>query len=367
MPYSFYLFSEIKPFIQDVDKKQILSEFSDLVKNLSLDFENEDSYEENLQQFKEKCLIGENDSYLCSLIRQDSVIEFIQYITKNSININSSVKHSIFETNIFLIQNQPTTLIEYATFFGSIEIFQYLYFNNAQVNESLWLYAIHSDNAEIIHLLEQYKIEPKDKTYIECFKESIKCHNNNVANYIYDNLVIYKNNKENLLLYGYQYDNYEFLPNDFKIIRSQNDCVKLTIPPSITKIEKMVFYDSNRLKKITEVVIPPSVVSIKFGAFIGCSYLINIEIPSSVKKIGSRAFSGCSSLVNIEIPSSVEVIKSYAFIDCWSLKEVVIPSSVTSIQDGAFYNCRSLVKAIIPPSVIFVGNYVFDGCNSLSK
>lgn len=84
-----------------------------MFRKILLDFENEDSYEENLQQFKEKCLIGENDSYLCSLIRQDSVIEFIQYITKNNININSSVKHSIFETNIFLIQNQPTTLIDF--------------------------------------------------------------------------------------------------------------------------------------------------------------------------------------------------------------------------------------------------------------
>ena len=76
-----------------------------------------------------------------------------------------------------LISQQPT-LIEYASFFGSIEIYQFLNFNNVLLRPRLWYYSIHSKNAEIIHLLEENNIIPNDKSYIKCFEESIKCHHN---------------------------------------------------------------------------------------------------------------------------------------------------------------------------------------------
>ena len=95
---------------------------------------------------------------------------------------------SIFETNPFLIKRKAS-LIEYAAFFGSIQIFKYLQLNNVELTPSLWLYAIHCNNPEIIHLLEENHVIPEDKSYFECYKESIKCHHNNIANYIKDNLI----------------------------------------------------------------------------------------------------------------------------------------------------------------------------------
>lgn len=54
----------------------------------------------------------------------------------------------------------------------------------------MWLYnAFHSERAELIHLLEEYKVDPQGGKYLGSFEESIKCHHNNNANYIESNLI----------------------------------------------------------------------------------------------------------------------------------------------------------------------------------
>lgn len=75
-------------------------------------------------------------------------------------------------------------------FLCSVQIFQYLQINNVILKPSLWLYVIHGHNAEIVHLLEQNKIIPEDKTYEECLMESIKCHHNDFAHYFQNNYLI---------------------------------------------------------------------------------------------------------------------------------------------------------------------------------
>ena len=51
---------------------------------------------------------------------------------------------------------------------------------------SIWLYAIHSNDLELIQILEKSGIQPEDSSYKQCFEESVKCHHNNIANYIND-------------------------------------------------------------------------------------------------------------------------------------------------------------------------------------
>ena len=134
-------------------------------------------------KFDKQRQIGENHSYICNLMRNDSVEDFIVYVNKNNIPLSSTIKPSFFETNLFLSKRNPT-LIEYSAFFGAIQIFQYLKYNQVNLTPSLWLYTIHSKNPELIHLLEENNVEPNvNKTYDECLKESIKCHHNDIANY----------------------------------------------------------------------------------------------------------------------------------------------------------------------------------------
>ena len=113
--------------------------------------------------YEEKREIGENDSYICSLIREDSINDFISHISRYNISPSSIISPSIFETNLFLINNKNTSLIEYSAFFGSIQIFRYLKMKIDELKPKLWLYAIHSNNVEIINLLEDEEVPPPIK------------------------------------------------------------------------------------------------------------------------------------------------------------------------------------------------------------
>ncbi|KAK8864086.1 hypothetical protein M9Y10_011782 [Tritrichomonas musculus] len=123
---------------------------------------------------------------------------------------------------------------------------------------SLWLFAIHSNNAELIYFLEENKVYPQYNSFEACFKEAIKCHHNEIANYIKENFLpnekdddddydikiwsvkdddeiiyyderyieekIFKEErffdlekfKKNLLHYSFRYYNYEYFPDNFK-------------------------------------------------------------------------------------------------------------------------------------------------------
>ncbi|KAK8897957.1 hypothetical protein M9Y10_000201 [Tritrichomonas musculus] len=170
--------------------------------------------------FEEKRKIGENDSYICELIRNDSVEEFIQFVNRSNINIHKmKIEPSIFETNSFLMKKTPK-LNEYAAFYGSIQIIQYLNYNNVELTPSIWIYAIHSQNAEFFHFLEELKIKQPNNSYEKCLKESIKCHHNDFANYIINNLMNHNNIMrntdqkvfENIYYYGCRYHNYLYFP-----------------------------------------------------------------------------------------------------------------------------------------------------------
>ena len=126
---------------------------------------------------------GENENYICKLIREDSIDDFIIFINKSNIQLNYIIEPSIYETNSIFFKSKPS-LIEYAAFYGSIQIFNYLFSLNVDISLLIWIYAIHGANPEIIGILEtnQKPLIFKGQTfYLECFKESIKCHHNNIC------------------------------------------------------------------------------------------------------------------------------------------------------------------------------------------
>ena len=91
-------------------------------------------------------------------------------------------------------------------------------------------------------------------------------------------------------------------------------------------------------------VIPNSVTSIGYGAFLGCSGLTGIIIPNSVTSIGDRAFYDCVGLTGITIPNSVTSIGNYAFSDCSNVETLYISSAIESIGNYAFRYCSNLLE-----------------------
>ncbi|KAK8837300.1 hypothetical protein M9Y10_036730 [Tritrichomonas musculus] len=392
--YSHFFYPEIKKFIGDHGSKDIERELISINPNI-FDF------------FEEKRQEGENDTFLCSLIREDSISEFVEYVNRTNISLKSEVKSSIFETNSFLIENIKTTLIEYSAFFGSIKIFQYIRTRCGKLKPSVWLYAIHSRNVNLIHLLESLNIDPPNKDYKTCLCESIKCHHNEIADYIENNFIINddKTRKSDEILssilssHNYAYFPSVFIESDEFYYLCSNNYHKLfnlfveMRAESIEKVNSKINNNNNTAlqgavnefeiiycslltyksipnncfqanQSIRKIVIPSSVTSIGDHAFYCCESLTNVTIPSSVTSIGRYAFSWCKSLANVTFPSSITSIGDYAFSCCPKLARVIIPS-VKVIAHYTFMRCSSLIL-VAAPLVDFVEEGAFDGCKSLS-
>ena len=194
-----------------------------------------------------------------------------------------------------------------------------------------------------------------------------------------------------------------------------SEVTSVTIPDSITRIERKAFRSCDKLTSIT---IPDSVRYIGEEAFSNCERLTNITIHSSVRYIGDNAFGqddlgglgtynpsitlnkyeiglardlgfhqkvanvvipddatsiggsdymGMGRLSSIIIPNSVTFIGSSAFRNCPNLTSITIPNSVTSIGDLAFSNCGSLTSITIPNSVTSIADETFEYCDSLTS
>ena len=173
------------------------------------------------QYFEINRKTGNNSSLICELIQKDSIDEFVVYINRNNLSTSALIPESIFETNLFLLKKHPT-LIEYSAFFGSIQIFNNLRFSGAELDSSLWIYAIHGGNPDIIHLLEEIEIQQPSYTYNQCYKEAIKCHNIPIMNYMRYDLLTKKRDKDiglfSQCLPYYNFIDFCSINNDFSYI-----------------------------------------------------------------------------------------------------------------------------------------------------
>ncbi|KAK8839760.1 hypothetical protein M9Y10_031465 [Tritrichomonas musculus] len=163
--YCEYFQPEIKPFLT----QENIEKYGGKNKSLKDDKFNERMNKEIEANFYEKRQEGESDDYLCKLIRFDEIKEFVRFVEQINLSLESEIKKSIFETNQFL-DKFNVTLPEYASFFGSIKIIQYLIRKTKKVNSEIWIYSINSNNVKMIHLLEDYQIEPDLQ---QIFRESI--------------------------------------------------------------------------------------------------------------------------------------------------------------------------------------------------
>ena len=115
-------------------------------------------------------------------------------------------------------------------------------------------------------------------------------------------------------------------------------------------------YLNNNL--ITQLIIPKSVTSIKFGTFYGCKSITSVTIPNSVTSIGRSAFNRCSNLKSVVIPQSVTFIGDWTFYNCTDLTSITIPDSVKSIGKDAFLKYDTMMgrNLLLDIETIVVGN-----------
>ena len=201
--YISYLYPEMESFLPVDTKAKIEDEIRKITDN-------------DMDKFETLRDLGENHYTISKLIRDDSIEDFITYINHENIPLSSTLKDSLFETNDFLIQKSDISLIEYASFFGSIQIVRYLYTNGVDLNVDLWYSSIHSGNPDLIHFLEEENMSFDPTSFSLSFTESVKCHQINITNYL---LTIYVPNQPEkyttAFIYGLPYYNYSFFPDNF--------------------------------------------------------------------------------------------------------------------------------------------------------
>lgn len=207
--YPHYFLPEFKPFFDDILLQQIHEDIQKLNHDQPLS--------EDDPAFDLKRRNGENDNKICELIRKDSVDEFNEFVNHSNLPHTSTIEPSIFETNPFLVNKTPS-LIEYAAFCGSVNIFNFLKENLVQLTPSLWIYSIHGNKSEIIKVLDENNIKPEDESFRDVFVEAIKCHHNSIANSILNDKI---KNKISIVQKATQaiikYSNYSFFPEKFKL------------------------------------------------------------------------------------------------------------------------------------------------------
>ena len=109
--------------------------------------------------------------------------------------------------------------------------------------------------------------------------------------------------------------------------------------------------------KITELHIENGCQRIEEKALEEREELCRLSIPPSVKTIGFMAFYGCSSLSDVSFPRGLEIIEDCAFYDC-ALEEIKLPKGLAHIGNDAF-SIMGLKSVTLPDSVSFIGDGAF--------
>ena len=160
-------------------------------------------------------------------------------------------------------------------------------------------------------------------------------------------------------------------------ISAFENCSKLTsidLPASLRMIQQSAFKACGGL---TSLYIPQSVSMIGDNAFYNCRGLTSISVDPNNKNFDSR--NNCNALINsitnklirgcnsTIIPDSVQSIGYAAFLGCTRLLKVTLPETVTTIGGLAFEYCTSLLEITLPESLATIGDLAFGYCNHLSK
>lgn len=175
------------------------------------------------------------------------------------------------------------------------------------MKSSLWIYAVHSRNPDLIHLLEEYKIQPPNDSYFKCLKESMKCHHNEFVDYIQNNLIdsnliLQSNNsyKNNIFSYSVHYHNYAYLLTNLKRRFAFNYLCKYNYIDLVKYFIKSKEIDINYKIKAANYESP-----LKLAAKKNNMEIVNLLLSQPNCSIGANSFQKCNELEQITIPSSV--------------------------------------------------------------
>ncbi|MBQ9848636.1 MAG: leucine-rich repeat protein [Clostridia bacterium] len=144
-----------------------------------------------------------------------------------------------------------------------------------------------------------------------------------------------------------------------------NTITKVIIPEGVKKINSYAFAN---LTALEEIVLPSTLESIEYGAFLGCVSLKKITFSgeNNLIIVNQNAFENCDLRGTLDL-SSVCVVSDYAFAGNQKLNSVILPESLLSVGQYAFAGCKSLKSVTVKAQKVKYGAYAFTGCKALKE
>lgn len=181
-----------------------------------------------------------------------------------------------------------------------------------------------------------------------------------------------------------------------------NDLICLSLPETVTVIEKFAIYNGASLRQIDGL---DKVTVFGDRSLMDCESLQTVTFGNTLQSIGFAAFEGCKSLRALTLPfvggsrnentclgyifgaaqpdfaqgfypqrleritltNACTTLGNYAFFECESLKEIILPEGLTSIGLRAFYGCESLWSIKLPDTLTTVRELAFAECDALTE
>jgi len=139
------------------------------------------------------------------------------------------------------------------------------------------------------------------------------------------------------------------------ILKGATSVNEVSLPGTVTEIEKLAFCETKELKAIA---LPNGITSIGNYAFRN-SGIKGVILPDALKTIGTSAFGECDSLEYIKLNSTITA-DNELFGKSDLLKDIEITSNVTALPKNMFRN-YSGDYIVIPGSVTQIGKTCFGG------
>ena len=139
-------------------------------------------------------------------------------------------------------------------------------------------------------------------------------------------------------------------------------CTEFQVPLSVKEIAPYAFTSCHNLTSLS---LHDDIQKIGAYALGGCGFT-SIHIPAGMTVIEPHTFS-CSKLTSVVIPSNIRTIRESAFIYSHNLSEVTFSEGLVRIEENAFVDCK-IDEIVLPKSAKQVSKRAFDRhVNIISK
>lgn len=166
---------------------------------------------------------------------------------------------------------------------------------------------------------------------------------------------------------SYTYDGKTYNINDNSYVNNVLESVTFEQSSNIKTIGEGAF---QACTKLSSVVIPNSVTTMKDKAFYACFSLSDVRFQTKenntvdLKVLPTSAFSYCP-FTSIELPEGIEEIGDRSFQYNFYLKTMKLPNTLKKIGPHFLCDAKSITTLTIPASVTYIDGAAFHGCENL--